>query len=550
VTARRQAPGLAAAVAVALAWPSGAPAAPQRTSGRVEYATARRLYLDAGARDGLEPGATLQLNRGGKPASTCRIDTVSDTHATCVGTGKPGDTFALSPPAPLAMPEAEKLAQPLSDAEVARRRRLLDAAAHEKVDYRGAPAFSVLSGKTEVRLAYATWAEQHVGPWHQERVDVAIRGMPVGGGFALYADLSARRWSQRSGTIVAQPDEATQLYVWEAELARRPAQGGGLALAFGRVRPWSAPGSSIFDGGQVGWRSRSNIEVGVFGGGVPDPGTLAPSFERHTAGAYLALQSTGDVTSVLQYVRQETRLAYSNSPELGKRVEAEALAQVSLGRMLDLGAQARMALGDRKSPDYLDGASVDVGFRPLERLSVLGGFRYQGLSVPERDGPGSVLSGGPARHADLTASWEVAPWLAVSGVSGLVKDLTTGMSRRFAGPELGLPRLFGDVGGLSLGYVAEDGWSGGHTAWAQVLTRRPRWLQVLFRVSWFQTRSLGPYTEDELGAYASIGAQLGPNAALRLSALGRAGGVPGIRPFGQNGSVLGGTLDATLAGRF
>ena len=145
--------------------------------------------------------------------------------------------------------------------------------------------------------------------------------------------------TKKEGPIAARPDEPTQLYVWEAELARRPAQ-GGLALALGRVRPWSAPGSSIIDGVQAGWRARSNVEFGVFGGGVPDPGTLAPSFERHTAGAYLAFQSTGDASSVVRYVRQETRFAYSNSPELGRRVEAEALAQMSLGRTLDLGAEA------------------------------------------------------------------------------------------------------------------------------------------------------------------------------------------------------------------
>src|SRR5260221_698196 len=242
-------------------------------------------------------------------------------------------------------------------------------------------------------------------------------------------------------------------------------------------------------------------------------------------------------------------VAYSDSPEWGKRVEGEGLAQLSLGHVLDLSAGARVARADRESVESLDAASVDIGFRPLDRLSLLGGFRYRGLSVPERDGPGTVLSGGAARHADLTASWEVAPWLTVSGVSGLVNDLTTGVSRRFAGPELGLPRLLGDVGGASLGYVAEDGWSSGQTAWVQVLTHRPRWLQVLLRVSWFQTRALAS-TDDELGAYASISAQLGPSIALRVSALGRAGGAPGVRPLAGARGFLGGTLDAALAGRF
>jgi len=537
------------AATAALASVSGLRAAPRRTGGRVEYATAQRLYLDAGARDGLEVGSTLQLRRGDKPVSSCRVEAVSERRATCIGAGNSGDTFVLSLAAPLVIPEPERSAPPLPEAEVVRRRRVLEAAAHEKVDYHGAPAFTVLSGRTEVRLAHATWAEQTVGPWRQERLDVAIRGMPLGGGFALYADLSARRWSQRSGPIVARPDAPAQLYVWEAELARRPAE-GGLALALGRVRPWSAPGSSIIDGGQAGWRTRSNVEFGLFGGGVPDPATLAPSFERRTTGAYFAVQSTGDVDSVVRYVRQETRVAYTDSPEGGKRLEAEALAQISLGRVLDLGAQARVAHGDREPADSLDAASVDVGFRPFDRLSLLGGFRYRGLSVPERDGPGAVLSGGAARHADVTASWEVASWLTLSGVSGLAKDLTTGISHRFAGPELGLPRLFGDLGGASFGYVAEDGWSSGRNAWVQLLTRRPRWLQVLLRVSWFQTDSLGAPTQDELGAYASISAQLGPFAALRVSALGRAGGLPGVRPLGGTGALLGGTLDASLAGRF
>jgi hypothetical protein len=542
---RRSALGLAVA---AFSLTAGAKAATQRTSGRVEYATARRLYLDAGAREGLAPGATLQLKRGERPISTCRVDVVSARYATCIGVGQPGDTFALLPPLPVPTPRSEKLPAPLSDVETTRRHRVLEAAAQEKVEYRGAPPGpSIVSGRTEVRLAYATWASQRVGPWQQERLDVAVRGAPVGGGFALYADLSARRWSLRSGPVSARPDAPTQLYVWEAELARRPAQ-GGLALALGRVRPWSAPGSTVIDGGQAGGRTRGNVELGVFGGGVPDPGTLAPSFQRNTAGAYLAVQVAGDATSVVRFLRQEVRLAYSNGPELGRRAEAEALGQISLGRVLDLGAEVRVAYGDQTST-RVESTTVDVGLRPFERLSVLGSFRYTGLSVPERDGPGVILSGGAARHADVTASWEAAPWLTLSGVSGLAKDLTTGISRQFAGPQLGLPRLFGAAGGASIGFAAEGVATSGHTTWVQLLTNRPRWLQVLLRGSWFQTRSLGPYTEDELGAYASITAQLGPAVALRLAALGRAGGAPGIRPLGR-GSLLGGTVDAALAGRF
>jgi hypothetical protein len=416
------------------------------------------------------------------------------------------------------------------------------------VDFHGAHALSLFSGRTEVELAHATWASQQVGPWHQERLDAAIRGAPVGGGFSLYADLSARRWTERSGPISFRPDDAWQLYVWEAALARRPAQ-GGLAVALGRIRPWSAPGSTVIDGAQAGWRTANDVELGVFGGIVPDPATTSPSSDRAAAGGYLAAQATGDLASPLQFARQEFRLAYAKSPELGRRIEAETLSQVSLWRVLDIGAEARVSGGDGGTSG-LEAFSADLGFRPLARLSFLGGFRYQGLSVPELDGPGALLRGGTARHADLSARWEFAPWLSLAAISGLAQDLTTGVSRKFAGPEIGFPQLFGEVGGASAGYAFEDGWSGGHTTWVQILTRRPRGLQALVRASWFQTRSLGPYTEDELGLSASLSAQLSEFMALRLAALGRAGGVPAVRPFSGTGSLLGGSFDVALAGRF
>jgi hypothetical protein len=305
----------------------------------------------------------------------------------------------------------------------------------------------------------------------------------------------------------------------------------------------------VIDGGQVGYRTKGNLELGVFAGGVPDPNTLAPSFGRATGGAYLAMQSAGDASSTVRFMRNELRLAYSDGPELGRRYEGEALTQISVGGVLDLGAQARASRGETGTSS-LDAVAVDAGLRPLPSLSLVGGFRYQGVPVPERDGTTLSSYGGAARHADLTATWELASWLTLSGVSGLMKDLTTGALRRYAGPEVGLPRLLGDVGGVSVGYLAEDGWSAGRSSWVQVVTRWPRYLQVLLRASWFQTRTPDGLAEDELGAYASIGAQLGPAVSLRLAATGRAGGYPGVRPLHPPGTLFGGTLDAALSGRF
>jgi len=542
---------LALAAAAAIGLPSRPTAAAQRKTGRVEYTTADHLYLDAGSRDGLAPGAVLELRRGGgeKVVSTCKVDAVSETHASCLGNGRVGDSFALEAPPKTAAAATEPRAAPLSDSEVARRHRALDNSVHEKVDFQGAAVRpTIFSGKTEVQLSHFTWASEGVGPWHQARLDAAIRGAPVGAGFSLYADLSARRWTSRSGPVVARPDDDFQLYVWEAELVRRPSN-EGLALALGRIRPWVAPGATIVDGAQAGWRTKGNMEFGIFGGGVPDPSTTSPTLDRSTVGGYLAFQSVGDVQSVLRYSREEFRVAYVNSPELGKRFELEGLGQASIGKMLDLGMQGRIARPDSGST-VLDAFTADLGFRPLEALSVVGGFRYQGTAVPERDGPGVIFFGGEARHADLTARWEVEPWLSLAATSGLAKDLTTGVSRRYAGPEIGLPKVFGEVGGASAGYLFEEGWSGGHTAWIQVLTRRPRGLQVMVRAFWYQTQSLGPFREDELGAYLSVSAQLSEFIALRFSGLGRAGGSPGVQPFSSNGSVLSGTFDIALAGRF
>jgi len=540
---------LALAAAAALGLLSRSSAAVQRTTGKVEYATAGRLYLDAGARDGLAPGAVLALRRGEKAVGTCKVEVVSETHATCLGNGRTGDTFPVEArPEPAEAAPARTGAGPLADNEVARRRRSLENTTFEKVDFHGGERPTLFSGRTEARISYFTWAATGVGPWHQERLDAAVRGAPVGGGFSLYADMSARYWSERSGPVVSRPDDNWQLYVWEAELVRRSQQ-SGLQVALGRIRPWVAPGATIVDGAQAGWRTKGNVEFGIFGGGVPDPSTTSPTFDRSTAGGYLAFQSVGDTHATVRYAREEFRLAYVNSPELGKRMELEGLGQMSLGKMLDLGLQGRIAKPDSGST-LLDSFSADLGFRPLEKLSVLGGFRYQGSPVPEADGPGVINSGGDARHADVTARWEVKPWLTLAATSGMAKDLTTGFSRRYLGPEVGLPRLFGEVGGASAGYLFEDGWTGGHTAWVQVLTRRPRGVQAMVRAFWYQTTGLGPYTEDELGVSASVSAQLTEFIALRFTGMGRAGGSPGIQPFSSTGSVFTGTFDIALAGRF
>lgn len=533
-----------AAVAALFAAQAGAAA----RKGSVRSATARTLYLDAGAGDGLAAGQTLQLRRDGRAAGTCRVEHLSQSHASCTGRGAVGDTFDLAPKPAKAAP-APRLPAPLPRAVIAAQRRALDQAPFEKVDFGGAervPA-SVSARTTELRISHATYASTDAGPWHQERLDARIDGAAAFGGFTAWVDLSARRWSRRSEIISARPDDASQLYVWEAALSRR-SQPGSLALSLGRLRPWSAPGSTLLDGVQAGWLTRGGGEIGMFGGVVPDPISLAPSLTRGTIGTYFRLEKTGAPGSLLRLAREETRVAFVTSPELGQRAEAEVLGQLWLVRDLTLSANARFGAGDRASRAGLDALRIDLGVRPLPQLSLTGGFRYEGLAVPERDGPGATPYGGAARHADLTATWEPADWISLSAVSGLATDLTSSFSRQYIGPELGLPRLLGSLGGVSLGYAQEGGWSSGQSAWAQLVTRA-RVLQFLARLSWFRTRGLEPTADDEFGAYLHASAQLSERITLRLAAMGRLSGVVGGTPFGATGA-RGATLDASLAGVF
>ena len=531
-------PALVALVAVAL----------PRT-GSVVFATAKTLYLDRGASRGLSAGVTLQLRRAGRTSGSCRVEQVSKSHSSCAGAGAVGDVFdvpAVAPGQP--SPPPPRPPPPASKDLLAAEQRALDAAGFEKVDFAAPPSMTGGARRAEVRLSHATWASSDVGPWHQERLDARITGAPVFGGFSLYADLSARRYTSRSDPVSARPDDPTQLYVWEAALSRRPGP-GAIALSVGRVRPWSTPGSTIIDGAQAGWVSKGGrVEAGLFGGVVPDLITLAPSTSRGTAGAYLRFEQGGEAGTAVQLAREEARLAYVSNPELGQRAEAELLGQLWLVHDVSVSANARLAVGDRSSPRGLDAIRLDLGARPASTLSLSAGFRYQGLSVPERDGPGAVGYGGASRHADLSAAWQPKDWIAVSALSGVATDLVTSVTRGYIGPELALPRLFGSSGGVSFGYATEGGWSSGSDAWMQ-MSAHTHALQFLGRLSWFRTRGLAAVTDDELGGYAHVSAKLGSQFTFQLAALARIAGLAGSSPFSSSRG-MGEWLELSLAGVF
>ena len=523
---------------------------PRGRVGSVLYATTTRLYLDAGSRDGLAAGQVLKFPRSG----SCQVERVSQTRATCLGAGRAGDTFPLPeppPPTPAARPP------PLtSPAVLEQRRSFLASAPYPQVDYHEAAGgvLEARGGSMDAGIGHASWwASGGNGAWNQERADATLRGVPLGAGFTLDLDMSARRWSRRSDPISFRPDDPAQLYVWEASISRRSTDGGP-AFSVGRVRPYRVPGQVILDGLQAGWRMEGGSEAGIFGGAVPNSITLAPSFDHGTLGGYWIGQRVFEEDSTLRFLRHEARIAFVNTDDLGKRLEGEALLEARITRRLDAAVNVRASAGAAhglSSVDTirLDALRLDVTARPFDSLSLSGSFRHEGGSVPELDGPGHLLLGGEARHADASAAWQPADGLRISVISGLSSDLVTDKTRSWIGPEVGLTRLFGDHGGVSLGYFQEDGWAPGRSAWLQVLARSQGVLQVLARVSWFQTGQIAPVDLDELGVSTSIQAQLGAHVAFRLSATARTVLNGQSSPFAPGtGQVL--LADAELAGTF
>jgi hypothetical protein len=514
-------PIAAALLAGALASAARAETRAQNRTGSVLYATTTRLYLDAGSRDGLAPGQTLQLQRSG----SCRIEQVSETRATCIGAGRVGDTFRLPEPQP---PQPVVRLPPLTPPGVLEQRRsALASASYAKVDAQQAahPVIETRRGSIDAGLGHTTWwASGGRGAWNQEYADAAIRGAPLGAGFTLDLDMSARRWSRRTDPISFRPGDPAQLYVWEAAISRRSADGGP-AFSLGRVRPYQVPGQVIIDGAQAGIRLGGGSEAGIFGGAVPDAVTLAPSLDHGTFGAYFVGQR-GFEDSALRFLRHEARVAFVNTADLGKRIEGEALLEARITKRLDAALDVRAGAeaahgGGSVDTVHLDAVRVDATLRPFDSLSLSGSFRHEGLSVPELDGPGHVLSGGAARHAEATAIWEPVSALRFSVLSGLTSDLVTQKTRRWIGPEVGVPQLFGDRVGVSAGFFHEEGWAAGSSAWLQILARSPGVFQVLARASWFRTSGIAPADLDELGISTAIQAQLGAHVAFRLSAMGR-----------------------------
>jgi hypothetical protein len=495
--------------------------------GHVLFVTDKRAYLDAGSRDGLAPRQSLAISRGGRAAGACTVETVAEHQTTCVGARlRVGDTFRAP-----GRREAKKTAPPalpplVDDDTLTSRAEALADAPQEKVDFDGR-ASAHARGAVSVSPGFAVWRGQpsDAGTYSQERIDAAIRGMPLGAGLRFDAAFSAIRW-QQPALERFRPGEPTQFYLWQAEVNRREMD-ARTVFSLGRIWPWHAPGLTGLDGFQLGRRNADQTaEAGAYAGFVPTATSLAPQIDAWAAGLYGALAQAGAKSALLRAAREELRAGAWHTPETGTVAEAEGLAQIWVGGV-SLGGTGRAAYAsafDRRP--VLERATFDLASRPT--LAFGGGLhvRYFGESLPDgavlRDEV-PALAGSAHGLADLR--WDPRPWVGLATYAGADRDAATGRHLLHAGAELRLPRLLGDFGGVWLGGAGEDGWLRGFTGYGQLVGRFRARVQLLARASLgateFETPTAAPNLW-ELGGYVHLDGALSSWLRLRAWSLLRA----------------------------
>lgn len=496
--------------------PTGAAARPLR--GQVVYVTATRAYLDRGAEDGVVQGMKLALGRKGS-SSSCDVEQVAPHSAVCAGTDvRLGDRFTVQPPP--SEPQPAPRPRPAPEQELARRNAALREAPPLLVRDEARAASDALGRRmrASVELAHASWLafSSADGSFHEERLDVVVRGAPVAGPFRLYADLTALRRTAPATTRF-RPGEETQLYVREAELSARD-PGSSWTLSAGRLWPWYAPGSPSMDGAQAGFRTEGGgLEVGGFAGGIPEPEDLTPRLDAWTAGGYWSLRRADD-GGAIPFLRQEGRIAAISIPGLGQRLEGEGLVHASFFGKLDASADVRARLDE----PALSATRLELGGKPLERLRLAGGFRWLDVDAAALEGAGTVAS----RRGDVSATHLTTDWLTLGAAAGHAAELATGAERSWVGPEVGLPELFGSTGGLTIGYQEELGFLEGRAAWVQSVLLPARTVRVISRLSYFEDASGAeelPEVFREVGLFAGADARLASWLSIQAALLFRAG---------------------------
>jgi hypothetical protein len=287
------------------------------------------------------------------------------------------------------------------------------------------------------------------------------------------------------------PGNATQFYLWQAELSHRQ-ETGGTVFAVGRIWPWHLPGVTLLDGFQIGRRSQAGTaEGGGYAGFLPTPLSITPSADTWGAGLYGTLTQVGSARGLFRLARQVARVGVwrgDGGPAARWVTEAEANTQVWLGPTSLAGGGRVRSGGSTGTGPVLERVFFDFQVRPTAPLGGGVHLRYFGVSpgVAALVGQVPAVRGSIHVAADVHATpW---PWLGVAGFAGVNGDRETGRQQRHGAAEVRLPRVAGPYAGLAVGAEGQEGWLRARALYADVVGRPGAGLIAWARLSAMATQ--------------------------------------------------------------
>jgi hypothetical protein len=507
----------------------------------VVYVTKAAVFVNRGSLDGLAVGQRLSFMRKGRPVGECEIEAVADNQSRCRGASlEEGDGFTAAKgarPVPLMM-----AVQPLDAGRAWMYRLFLARVRWQEVDFSEPPRAPRRPRLVSFAFSHSTFASLAGGgeAFHQQRLDLAAYDVGLYRGLSASIDLSVLFFASEPASSRSPYTGSAQLLVRAAELSfRRPDV--PVTAAIGRTWLRGVPGQLLLDGAQAGFKV-GGLEVGAYGGWIPDAVTLMPSRSQWTAGAFLrAKESLGSGPQATRLMA-EARVGWAVRDLVGQRLEVAAAGHASFGAVL--AAHAAVELGLLGSTAVaLDAARVDVTWQPWRRLRLQSGAHLRGQSTSGILELGVASWQQATMHADLAAVLEVAPWLLVSLQGGGGTVFSSELLQARAGPEVTVLGLAGSGSALSLAYAESVGWLRGRDAQVRLLLVPTERLRLSSTVSWFQLE--GPTGSEALAAHelsASLSATVSVFRWLWARALvvvrGRPEGLTGVTATGQLGGDL------------
>jgi hypothetical protein len=467
---------------------------------RVVYVTSGSGYIDRGAAHGLRVGAQLTL-RGGK--SHCTVTAVADMWARCDGVGlKAYDIVGIDESDVTTSPSGTAVRAVVASAsERDEAITTITTAPFDLVGYNGPPATSVRRMSGSVTFAHDLWAQQDLSNrgFQRERVDLALDARNLGiAGLSVHARATAMHWTSRPSNARFRPNADDQLYVWQTELDYRPLT-SGIAVAAGRLRPWSLPGIAVLDGAQVAAvNPRSGVEAGVYGGGVPDTITLQPRTTAWALGGYATRDFRFSKTTVLAATLRVGVLQTAHGglvATLGSEVMAQLGRRASMTGMLIADADTK-AFGSGR----IDLWSTQLEVRPSDALALFAQVRGEAHSYYAL-AEGTEHDWQKRLHTDAAATWTATRFVTLTAIGGTTTDV--GFARGYIGPELRLQRILPLEGAAAFGYFKEIGAYAAHTVYAQVGVRPASRLSLWTRGSYSFSNDLDMRNEAALSLAAN-----------------------------------------------